>query len=129
VFKATYLDFPEADRLAKAAEQQIIEARKSSTRVFAEMMPAIMSVEQSGIRLERRVAVLRVVEAIRMYAAAHGGALPESLANVTIVPVPDDPATGKPFSYTCRDGVAEVTGGPVDERPKSEVGYRLSIRP
>ena len=42
-------------------------------------------------RTERRIALLRAVEAIRMHAAGHGGMPPTSLAEVNVVPVPGDP--------------------------------------
>ena len=34
-----------------------------------------------------------------LYAASRDRALPESLSQISEVPVPDDPATGKPFEY------------------------------
>jgi hypothetical protein len=39
------------------------------------------------------------VEAVRLHAAKHDGKLPATLADVTEVPVPADPATGQPFEY------------------------------
>ena len=54
---------------------------------------------QSRTRMDRRVAALRCVEAVRLYAAAHDGKLPASLDDVTDVPIPMDPVTGKPFGY------------------------------
>ncbi len=34
-----------------------------------------------------------------MHAAAHDGAMPRSLDEIKVVPVPLDPATNQPFSY------------------------------
>jgi hypothetical protein len=59
-------------------------------------------------RLDRRVAALRCVEAIRLYAAAHGGRLPPTLAAVKEVPVPEDPLTGKPFAYRLENDTATL---------------------
>ncbi|HEX4053468.1 MAG TPA: hypothetical protein VHX86_04315 [Tepidisphaeraceae bacterium] len=39
------------------------------------------------------------VEAIRAYAAANNGQLPQHLAEITAMPVPVNPRTGKPFDY------------------------------
>lgn len=50
-------------------------------------------------RLDRDVAATQAVEALRDYAARHGGALPTSLDEVTETPVPLDPIHGKPFVY------------------------------
>ncbi|MGC8640079.1 MAG: hypothetical protein ACP5XB_09410 [Isosphaeraceae bacterium] len=71
---------------------------------------------------------LRVVEAIRLYAAAHEGKLPENLRQITEVPVPDDPATCKPLVYR-REGDAAVLALP-DARfsGKPPASYRITIR-
>ena len=54
-------------------------------------------------RIEREIAVLRVLEALRIFGARHEGKLPEQLSDITEVPVPNDPVTGEPFVYL-RDG-------------------------
>lgn len=53
----------------------------------------------SQVRLERWVDALRVVEALRLHAAQHGGQWPDALADVRAVPIPNDPMTGRPFEY------------------------------
>jgi hypothetical protein len=63
------------------------------------LMPSIERVYESVVDLDRRVAALRCIEAVRLHAAAHGGKLPAKLSAITEVPVPDDPATGKSFLY------------------------------
>jgi hypothetical protein len=50
-------------------------------------------------RADRQLAALTAVEALRSYAAANSGRLPERLDEVTETPVPANPATGKPFEY------------------------------
>jgi hypothetical protein len=57
--------------------------------------PAINRVFNSTRRLDRRLAMLRVIEAVRA-----GAALPAKLADVKDLPMPNDPMTGKPFEYT-----------------------------
>jgi hypothetical protein len=66
--------------------------------IAALLLPAIESVRHAEIRLSRNFAALQAIEALRMHAEATGG-LPVSLADVTIVPVPDNPATKEPFPY------------------------------
>jgi hypothetical protein len=61
--------------------------------------PAISKVMYSRVRLDRHIAQLRCLEALRLYAAAHEGKLPARLADITEVPIPVDPATGQPFVY------------------------------
>ncbi len=63
------------------------------------LMPGMQPARGAQVRLERDVAALRVIEALRMYAADHGGGLPKSLDEITAVPVPNNPATGNPFEY------------------------------
>ena len=47
--------------------------------------------------------MLRCVEAMRLYAAAHDGKLPSKLEEITEVPVPVDPVTGKSFAFKLGD--------------------------
>jgi tetratricopeptide (TPR) repeat protein len=52
-------------------------------------------------RLDRHIAVLQFIEAIRLYAGSHDGRLPEKLGDVTNIKIPVSPITQKPFSYKC----------------------------
>ncbi|REK18353.1 MAG: hypothetical protein DWQ37_04355 [Planctomycetota bacterium] len=63
------------------------------------MLPAVNAANRAVLRGDQQLAMLRVVEALRLYAAAHDGRLPEALADITEVPVPHDPATNGPFEY------------------------------
>jgi hypothetical protein len=67
------------------------------------MGPAMVRVLYARTRWERKIAALRCLEALRLYAAAHDGKLPARLDDIKEVPVPVDPFTGKPFDYQ-RDG-------------------------
>ncbi len=50
-------------------------------------------------RTERKIAVLRCIEGIRLHSVGNGGKLPASLDEIKDVPIPVDPFTGKPFEY------------------------------
>jgi hypothetical protein len=63
------------------------------------LMPAVQAAFQAQARMARNMAALQAIEALRMHAATSGGKLPASLSDVTIVPVPKNPATGQPFPY------------------------------
>lgn len=81
-------------------------------------------------RVEQRIALLRHVEALRLHAAAHGGAFPARLADVT-VPLPVDPFTGRPFRYELIDGVAHVRGTPPaggEDMAAYNLHYELVVR-
>ena len=64
-----------------------------------------------------------------MYAAAHGGALPDKLSQVTMAPIPDDPATGKPFEYQ-RDGdrATLISRIPGEELAKTGLRFRIVMK-
>jgi hypothetical protein len=64
--------------------------------------PLFWVVQGSQLRDQRRIQQLRVLEAIRSHVAITG-TLPESLAAITTVPVPNDPFTGEPFRYVRTD--------------------------
>ncbi len=102
----------------------------SDAPLFGSLVPAMQKVRRAQGRLEQRIALLRHVEALRMYAAGHAGKLPEKLADVE-VPLPVDPFTGKPFLYELKDGTAHIRGTP----PKGDesiavynLHYEITIR-
>jgi hypothetical protein len=76
------------------------------------LVPSLEKVAFSAVRLERRLAALRCVEAIRLFAASHGGKPPETLAAITEVPVPIDPVTGKDFQYQMRENKLLLSAPP-----------------
>jgi hypothetical protein len=80
-------------------------------------------------RSERRVAALKCVEAIRLYAAAHNGKFPNELSEITQVPVPADPVTKKPLIYR-RNGSKAILEAPVEkgQADKYTIRYELSLK-
>ena len=73
------------------------------------MLPGIGAASRAVLRGDQKIAMLRAVEAMRLYAAAHDGQLPNSLDQITEVPVPRDPATGGPFAYRLEGDTAILT--------------------
>lgn len=63
--------------------------------------------------LDRHVALVQTVEAIRAYAAGHDGAVPPSLDQLTDMPAPLDPMTGKAFEYSKTDDRTAEVSSPV----------------
>ncbi len=89
-----------APHLAKVERDvRAAEKERAGMALFLGFLPALQKVFQATARLDRSIAALRCIEAVRLHAAAHGGKLPARLSDVTEVPVPDDPATGKSFVY------------------------------
>jgi hypothetical protein len=124
--KLSYLPWRDARPRIKEAEQPFESRKPGALAVLAEFAPHLLASRDAQIRLDRRVAALRVVEAIRLYAASHDGKLPEGLNQVTEVPVPEDPATGNPLYYR-RDGAAAVLTMP-ELGLKGTPSYLITIR-
>jgi hypothetical protein len=91
-----------------------LEAEKSARigGLFTDLLPDVVEARRAQARLEQRVFVLRHVEALRMYAAAHDGKLPAKLSDCG-VPLPNDPFTGKPFRYEANGATTHLRGGNV----------------
>lgn len=81
-----------------------------------DVFPAIRGGRTAFARLDRQIAVLRILEAIRLHGATHAGRLPNGLEEIE-VPVPIDPITGKPFEYRVHNNVAHLEGPPMPGRP------------
>ena len=72
------------------------------------ILPAVQKVTFARARTDRKIALLRTIEAIRLYAAEHEGKLPRSLAAIREVPLPLDPVTGKGFEYQLDGDIAKL---------------------
>jgi hypothetical protein len=80
-------------------------------------------------RHEQRFALLRHVEALRLYAAEHERKLPANLSDVT-APLPDDPFTGKPIRYEVAGNTAHLRGTPpsgMEKDPAHHVHYEVLL--
>jgi hypothetical protein len=94
------------------------------------LVPAIQKVRKAQGRLEQRIALLRCVEALRLYAAAHDSKLPDKLSDCP-VPLPDDPFTGKPFRYKLDGSTAHLRGTPPRGQEKIagvNIHYEITIQ-
>lgn len=113
MFKWFAVPYAEAATGIERAERTLAtEARRREIVPLATLLlPALRSAQAASARTDRRIAVLRVIEALRMYAHSHEGRLPDRLDDVAEVPVPLDPLTGKPFQYR-RVGDAVVLEAP-----------------
>lgn len=113
-----YWEFSQYDR---KVDQRLRDARplgggaeREVLPIVSNLLPAVQAARNAQMRMERDLAAIRVIEALRLYAAANEGKLPETLDAVTQVPVPLNPATGKPFVYRLEEQTAII------ELPKSD---------
>jgi hypothetical protein len=113
------------------------EAQGSRTRptqepmLLAELIPGLDGVFRAQGRLDQRIALLRHVEALRLYAAEHNGAWPAKQSEIA-VPLPDDPFSGRPFRYERSGATAHLRGTPPPgdaKNPFLNVHYELTVRP
>lgn len=127
LFKASYLPLRQALPQLDAAEARMQAARSGALLPLVALHPALGAMFRNDMKVERRIAALKVIEAIRLNAAAHGGRLPGSLDQITEVPVPADPATGEPFIYRAADDAA-LLHAPRAGLPPPWLSYRIVIR-
>jgi hypothetical protein len=99
------------------------EPKKTGVLFVDAFTPSLRSVKRAQGRIDQRIALLRHVEALRMFAALHSGSLPTKLSEIT-VPLPDDPFTGKPFRYELVKATAHVRGTP-PAGLKNVVGFNV----
>ena len=108
-----------------------VEKANKAPTIFAQtLVEGIYNVRKAQGRLDQRIALLRHVEALRLYAAAHNGSLPAKLSDVS-VPLPDDPCTGKPFRYEVIGNTAHVRGTPAfgdEKNPIANVHYEVTLQ-
>jgi hypothetical protein len=103
---------------------------KDESSLFEGVIAALRKVRRAQARLEQRIALLRHVEALRLYAAEHEGKLPEKLSDIA-VPLPADPFTGKPFHYQVEGSTAHLRGTPPSGMEKDAlwtVHYEVTIQ-
>jgi hypothetical protein len=91
------------------------------------LLPPVIKLRQTQGRFEQRIALLRHVEALRMYAAGHGGKVPEKLTDIA-VPLPVDPFTGKAFRYEVEGATAHLWGSsPRGEEKNPTYNIHLTV--
>ena len=110
-------------RIEDAFEQP---AAREESEPFHAFLPSVGRAYFTVTRLDRRLAALRTVEAVRLYAAAHDGALPASLADIDAIPIPTDPVTGQPILYR-RDGDTAIIDLPAPPDLTPDHGDRYVI--
>ncbi len=124
-FRDWRLEFPAFEAREAQRQAEGIEAERGPAGLAALFASSLASCRVATARLDRRVAMLRAVEAIRMRAAAREGRLPRALGDVREAPVPADPMTGEPFGWTM-DGEVATLSPPEPRRFAPD--YRITIR-
>jgi hypothetical protein len=93
-----------------------------------QMESSFERVRQLMNRLDRTVAALQCVEALRSYVAAHDGSLPAQLGDISDIKLSADPASEKAFTYQLNGSKATLEiAPPKGGRSKDAVRYEISI--
>lgn len=128
ISKLAHLPFHKAQPLLDAAEEQVSGVGAAPGMLAELLLPTFSRVLASPYRLERQIAALRIVEAVRDHAADHGGEPPASLAEVRL-PIPEDPMTGEPFAYAAQGQTFTITARQYDEADiHSGFIWRVTLR-
>ena len=120
LFKWFYVPYWQAGEEMERLESGIKTASKHAEfELLAETAVVdVQSLYFIEARIKRQLAAVRVIEAIRLYAADHGGKLPAKLEEIREVPLPINPVTGKPFAYRL-DGdtaILDADGGKTQQQ-------------
>jgi hypothetical protein len=94
-----------------------------------QLRPAHDMVLKQMNHVDRKIAALQCIEALRLYAGTHDGKLPQLLSDVIDIKIPVDPVTKKPFSYksTGSEAVLELEGTKGSDG-RDAVRYELKLR-
>lgn len=97
--------------------------------IVSTLLPAMTFIQSATARSQTRFAGIQTLEAIRMHAADNDGQFPRTLDEISVVPVPNDPSTGKPFAYRLSGSqavldVPEPSGYNVQANWKFEISIR-----
>ena len=104
------LDPSRISQLPKAEMHQHPESLPISAAMGVATYSSIIN---AVLRNRRSVAILQVIEAIRLH-AAETGTLPARLNDITSVIIPNDPSTNQPFSYELNNDVAVIGSSTLD---------------
>jgi len=125
---AFFLPYPEAMRGLNDAKIRVEALRLESDKnaPLAELsLGPFQACRTAQARTEREFAVLQFLEALRIHAANHDGRLPERLRDLTDVPVPNDPVTGRPFRYLLDGKIARLGGPALGDVP---LDYEITVK-
>ncbi len=111
-FKWFFLPAPEGSKGLDQASRQMTRKHVEQREILplaSLLLPASTAAKSAETRCQWTIAMLRVFEAMRLYAAGHDGRWPDRLSDITEVPIPTNPCDGKPFVYERQGDKAVLT--------------------
>jgi hypothetical protein len=126
LFMHSFLPFDQAQTGFDAWNSKYDQMKKDGNGMplVALLLPGIDRACGVRARLQRRVAQLRIIEALRAYAVANNGKLPSGLNDLSL-PVSNNPVDGKPFNYVREGNEATLR---TDDGTRLQIQYRIQIR-
>ncbi len=91
--------------------------------------PAHERVRKQMNYIDRKIAALQIIEALRFYAGKHQGKFPEKLSDITNVEIPNDPVTKKQFEYksTGTEATLQIEGTEGSDG-RDSIHYEIKIK-
>ena len=127
------LDYLTFQSSSEARQARLFSTAESYGTKLAHMIANMIGCEayrEVFVSAEQELDALRVIEALRLYAASHGGRLPKKLDKIEDVPVPLDPRTREPFQYKLKKTPEGEMGVlKFNSEPLWEYRYELRIMP
>ena len=118
LWKGWELPFYQTAKLTANAEQELDAATKAQPlNPLLKLLPRARRARYIFARTERHIAILRTIEAIRDFAAHHDGRPPKALSEITDLPLPIDPISGKAFEYSSDGQSANLAAPTVSNSP------------
>jgi hypothetical protein len=129
--KGIYLPIPEREayyaRLNLREQGMLGPGSREPFPLASLLLPAVGAAMAAQTRSERDRAALQVLEAIRAH-VAETGELPKTLGDITVLPVPNNPATGEPFPYRLDEvAVLELPAPKHNPSPQFAKRYELTL--
>jgi hypothetical protein len=112
------------------AQERSMKNLSTEETIATAFLPAHHKLRRAQVRFEQRLAMLRTIEALRLYAAENGGKLPQSLKDLKL-PLMIDPVTGSAFSYKLDGATAVLQGTPPkgeEKNPVHNIRYEITIK-
>jgi hypothetical protein len=116
-----------ADAALQARAAKRDKAKPEEYHIVDLLLPAIGRVTEAYDSVDQRLAALQTIEAVRMHAAANAGKLPRTLDEITLVPLPLNPFTGKRADYEYNMDTGTASMKLWNPRKERELNYQLRI--
>ncbi len=126
--KSLTLPYWQALPLISRTEEQMRQRTSDSPwSLLGTFAPEIKTSLTNLARADRRIALLRTVEAVRAYAAEHDGQVPARLEDLRDTPAPLDPMTGQKFKYQTDGQLVTIEGPAMGTVGPEPTGIRIIL--